>query len=95
VAGDYNQDGTVNQADYQSWRAAFGSTNAAADGNGDGIVDTADYIVWRRAATTADQLMKNTLASAMIIPEPHAFWLAISSAALVSLPRSHREASAQ
>jgi hypothetical protein len=87
VAGDYNGDGLVNQADYQSWRAAFGTANADADGNEDDIVDTADYVVWRRAATAADQLMKTTLTSAMTVPEPHAFWLAISSAALVSLPR--------
>ena len=87
VAGDYNQDGMVNQADYQTWRAAFGSANVVADGNGDGVVDAADYAVWRRAVTATDQLIKNTLASATFIPEPHAFWLAISSAALVSLPR--------
>ena len=48
VAGDYNQDGMVNQADYQTWRAAFGTANVAADGNGDGVVDAADYVVWRR-----------------------------------------------
>ena len=87
LAGDFNQDGMVNQADYQTWRAAFGTANVAADGNGDGVVDAADYVVWRRAVTATDQLIKNTLASATFIPEPHAFWLAISSAALVSLPR--------
>ncbi len=87
VAGDYNQDGMVNQADYQTWRASFGSANVVADGNGDGVVDAADYAVWRRAVTATDQPIKNTLASATFIPEPHAFWLAISSAALVSLPR--------
>lgn len=47
-AGDYNQDGTVDLADYNVWKQLFGSTGfSAADGNGDGIVDAADYSVWR------------------------------------------------
>ena len=50
LPGDYNQDRVVDAADYEFWRAAFGSTTisyAGADGNGDGIVDAADYTVWR------------------------------------------------
>jgi peptidyl-prolyl cis-trans isomerase A (cyclophilin A) len=47
-AGDYNFDGTVNAADYNVWKADFGSTlKAEADGNGNGVVDAADYVVWR------------------------------------------------
>jgi hypothetical protein len=50
VAGDYDHNGLVNQADYISWRANFGGTAGsalAADGNGDGSVTAADYILWR------------------------------------------------
>lgn len=49
LAGDYDGNGTVEQADYDVWRAAFGNTGAAlaADGNGDGIVNIADYTIWR------------------------------------------------
>jgi hypothetical protein len=51
LAGDYNDDGRVDDADRGVWRANFGAwsltTSLAADGNRDGIVDTADYVVWR------------------------------------------------
>ena len=45
--GDYNGDGQVNAADYDVWRAAFGTNNLSADGNRDGIIDAADYVAWR------------------------------------------------
>ena len=56
--GDYNDDGTVDAADYVVWRNTlgqtvpnYGQTNAAlgtgADGDGDGIITDADYDVWR------------------------------------------------
>jgi hypothetical protein len=50
VAGDYNQDGSVNAADYVLWRKALNQQVTAfsgADGDGDAIVDDGDYGVWR------------------------------------------------
>lgn len=49
LAGDYDGSGTVDTADYEVWKAAFGTGDAAADGNGDGAVDAADFTVWRDA----------------------------------------------
>lgn len=50
LAGDYDADGDVDDADYTAWKTNFGATSGdglAADGNGNNVVDAADYTVWR------------------------------------------------
>jgi hypothetical protein len=50
VLADYNQDGTVNAADYTVWRdnlSAAVTPGTAADGSGNGRVDAGDYELWR------------------------------------------------
>ncbi|MEO1497253.1 MAG: peptidylprolyl isomerase [Planctomycetota bacterium] len=64
VAGDYNRDGLVTEADYLWWETLAGSTTALhADGNRDGVVDLADYTIWRDAWPAATSLA---------VPEPTA-----------------------
>ncbi len=51
VAGDFDDDGDVDGADFLDWQRQFGSTVTAfsgADGNGNGMVDAADYVIWRK-----------------------------------------------
>ena len=50
LSGDYNHNGTVDNADFIVWRTMNGQNVApftGADGNGDGVVNQADYDVWR------------------------------------------------
>ncbi len=55
AVADYDHNGLVEQADYNTWRANFGGTAnraLAADGNGNGSVDAADYVLWRQKMST-------------------------------------------
>jgi enterochelin esterase-like enzyme len=87
-AGDYDQNGAVNAFDYNSWRAARGSTTQlAADGNGNGLVDAADYVIWR------DRMTTNGAASDVSgVPEPATFALAsaVATASLLAILRPAR-----
>ena len=49
LSGDYNQDGSVDAADYVFWRKLFGTSVSAysgPDGDGDTSVDEDDHDVW-------------------------------------------------
>ena len=69
VVGDYDQNGLVDAGDYDAWRAAFGTADAAVDGNGDGVVDAADYVLWRRALSQPQSAIVD-VAATMIVAEP-------------------------
>ncbi len=51
LPGDYNQDGSVDSADYTVWRDTAGEVGvepfSGADGDGDGVIDGKDYGVWK------------------------------------------------
>lgn len=48
ILGDFNADEVVDDADFQLWRATFGSTtDLRADGNKNGVIDAGDYALWR------------------------------------------------
>lgn len=71
LAGDYNDDGVVNMADYSVWRDTLGTADDSADGNGDGMVDGDDYDLWQAA-------FGSSLGAAAAVPEPRALSLAIA-----------------
>ncbi|MEO1497036.1 MAG: spherulation-specific family 4 protein [Planctomycetota bacterium] len=65
VVGDFDGDGDVDSADYDTWVTDFGSTTVLrSDANEDGLVNAADYTIWRDAFALA--------ASSAAVPEPNA-----------------------
>lgn len=67
VVGDFNDDGSVDAADYTIWRDQLGQTGItlAADANLDGVVDQTDYDLW--SANYGTQIQAS---ATVAIPEP-------------------------
>jgi endoglucanase len=86
LTGDYNQDGTVDAADYVVWRNSHGQsgTNLPADGNDDDMVDEVDYEVWRSHFGESE----TAGATSLSVPESASWMLVLPSvAALLRLRR--------
>ena len=78
VTGDYNNNGTVDAADYVAWRNALGSATTLPNDSTPGMVTQEDYGVWRSnfgktGGAGAD------LAGSASVPEPNAIVLLISA----------------
>jgi hypothetical protein len=76
LSGDYNQNGTVDVADYVVWRESLGNRGVAlpADGNRNLEIDAGDYGVWKENfGRTADV----ELTSNGTVPEPTSMVLMI------------------
>lgn len=75
LAGDYNDDGAVDAADYTFWRDRLGGSGPLANETvTPGAVTEEDYTVWRAQFGTVDA----GSTSASTVPEPAAVWLATS-----------------
>lgn len=79
LLGDFNNDGSVDSADYVVWRNTAGlevEPGSGADHDFDGRVTGRDREVWAsRFGVTVDALL--AAAASTAIPEPSAVWLAI------------------
>lgn len=66
LAGDFNEDGVVNAADYTAWRDTLGEYGFGlpADQDGSGLVDPADYDLWR------SRLGETASGGDLPVPEP-------------------------
>jgi autotransporter-associated beta strand protein len=72
VAGDYNNDGTVNAADYTLWRNNLGSNFQLQNEGGitPGVVDQADYDYWKSRFGATSGAGSGGLAGNSAVPEP-------------------------
>ena len=83
IAGDYNQDGYVDGADYTVWADNYGRPSVIpGDGNRDAFIDGADYTVW------ADNYGDGTPPAPGMAPEPASFALLVMVGAALLRRRS-------
>jgi hypothetical protein len=86
LPGDFNQDGSVDAADYAVWRKSVGQTGAAlaADGNQDHEIDADDYNVWRGHFGTSlgNAAHASGTTGLSTVPEPATLFLLLLGAAL-------------
>lgn len=73
LAGDYNNDGVVDAADYTVWRDALGGDTLTNETVSPGIVDQADYEQWR--SNFGNSGSGALTAGAGTVPEPAAMAL--------------------
>ncbi|WP_146584994.1 hypothetical protein [Posidoniimonas polymericola] len=87
LPGDFNNDGSVDAADYSVWRDNLGQSDEALNGNGSGggTVVQADYALWRSqyGATTGAAAGP----AAVGVPEPAAPCIALLLSTLAGLRR--------
>jgi pectate lyase len=86
LEGDYNNDGTVDAADYTVWRDALGSDGLPFNETASlGIVDNDDYLAWKSnfGATNGGGSLAN-------VPEPGGLFLIAVGTVLVSVQRKQR-----
>nr|MBA3480961.1 metallophosphoesterase [Pirellulales bacterium] len=77
IAGDYDDDGKVDGADFLVWQRGLGSsTELAADGNQDGVVAAADLAIWQEHFGAGGSSL---LALTPAVPEPTAMLLATAA----------------
>ncbi len=83
LPGDYNTDGSVNLADYATWRNALGSPTGtlANDPNGSETIGAARYNTWRDYFGMS--LSGSTASYTQPVPEPSAAWLLAGAAMLM------------
>jgi hypothetical protein len=71
LPGDYNDDGSVDAADYIVWRKTFGQIgeDMPADGDGSGEIDNGDWTIWMANFGNAQP---SGGAGSILVPEPRA-----------------------
>jgi hypothetical protein len=77
--GDYNNNGTVDAADFTIWQDTLGSLlDLRADGDGNGVIGQADYLVWETGFGMLVPASAAAVSSAtMAIPEPESLTLCL------------------
>jgi hypothetical protein len=89
LAGDYNDDGAVDAADYSIWRDNLGSNSALPNETESlGIVDAADFDAWKANFGAIAEPGGGGLAA---VPEPGTFCLVLMGVTVLAFRRTWTE----
>lgn len=79
LAGDYNDNGVIDAADYTVWRdLQAGAYDPRADGDTNGVVDVMDYNIWKANFGLSSGAGGGSGVGAASVPEPAALSLGMS-----------------
>ncbi|TWT99479.1 PEP-CTERM motif protein [Botrimarina colliarenosi] len=84
IAGDYNDDGMVNAADYTVWRDNLDTNVSLPNDSSPGSVTAADYTAW------SNNYGKTSPSSAVSVPEPSAVLMLVVAAGVTTRWRRTR-----
>ncbi len=96
IPGDYDDNGSVEFADYEKWRRDFGKSvpaNEGADGNGDAVVNAADYVFWRKRydlTGSGSNFEEGGMTISSSVPEPASGLIAAAVIVPLALVRTNR-----
>jgi hypothetical protein len=85
VDGDYNDDGTVDAADYVTWRKNQGTSNPLPNDPHGGLIGANQYNTWRANFGMSEGSGSGLAAGS--VPEPASWWLAVVTMFLVASGR--------
>ena len=88
LPGDYNNNGTVDAADYAPWRNNLGSENVLPNDTSPGMVTEHDYELWR--ANFGKTWPGNAFAGRSNVPEPSPWRTLVGVAACLTIGRGRR-----
>jgi len=91
LAGDYNNNGKVDAADYTAWRDVMAGGGTLLNDPTSGVVDQSDFTYWRDHFGETLGSGAGALVAASV-PEPGTLWLALVAAAFSVLSKRRRAA---
>jgi hypothetical protein len=90
--GDYDDNGTVDAADYVIWRSSHGESgrNLPADGNLDGMIDAADFGIWKAHFGQSLAVGASTVSGVFALSTPEPVSACLLATAVICLSGSTR-----